>query len=146
MKTCKVVMLMGLALVALGPLQGCFLAVLTGAVGGTAYGTAKYVRNTLQVDQASPLDKTWDAANAALAELKMPVTSSKKDEAYGKLEASNAQGQPVSIELMRRSDSVTRLRITVGTFDSPENRVAAQQIYDKMKSQGEANSTAGKPS
>jgi hypothetical protein len=47
---------------------------------------------------------------------------------------------------MRRSDSVTRLRITVGTFDSPENRVAAQQIYDKMKSQGEANSTAGKPS
>ncbi len=145
MKTFRAALLIGLALAALGSLQGCFLAVLAGAAGGTAYGTAKYMHNTLQVYQASPLDKTWDAANAALMELKMPVTASKKDEAYGKLEARNAQGQPVIVELLRKSDRVTRIRVTVGTFDSSENRVSAQQIYDKMKPLSDSSSTAEKP-
>ena len=141
MKILWAAVLLGAALAVLGALQGCFLG---GASGGT-YGTVKYMRNTLQVYQAAPLDKAWDAANAALAELKMPVTASTKDGAYGRLEASNAQGQPVAVELLRKSDSVTRIRITVGTFDSAENRVSAQQIFDRMKPPGESSSLAEKP-
>jgi hypothetical protein len=121
------------ALATLPLIQGCALLLIGGVAAGAAYGTVKYVNNTLQTTQNVSLDKAWNAANASLKELQMPVTASTKDEASGKLEASNAQNQPVVIRLTRQTDSVTQIQITVGTFDSPENRTEAQQIYDKMK-------------
>jgi hypothetical protein len=136
MKTFKsfklsVVMLAALATMPL--IQGCALLLLGGAAAGAAYGTVEYVKNTLQVTQEVSLDKAWDAANAALKELQMPVTASTKDGASGKLEARNAQNQSVTIQTTRKTDSVTEIQITVGTFDSAANRTEAQQIYDKMK-------------
>jgi len=83
-------------------------------------------------DQVSP-GRAWDAANAALQELQMPVTESRKDGASGTLKSRNAQNQPVTIETIRKTDSVTEIHITVGTFDTTANRTEAQQIYDKMK-------------
>ena len=120
-------------LTAMALVQGCGLLLLGGAAAGAAYGTVEYVNNTLQVTQNVSLDKAWDAANAALKELQIPVTASTKDGASGKLEARNAQDQPVVIQLTRKTDSVTKIEITVGTFDSSENRTETQQIYDKMK-------------
>jgi hypothetical protein len=93
----------------------------------------KYVNNTLDVTQEVSLDKAWKAANAALKELQMPVTASTKDGATGRLEAVNAQNQPVVIQTIRKTDTVTEIRITVGTFESTVNQTEAQQIYDKMK-------------
>jgi hypothetical protein len=120
--------LAGMALV-----QGCALLLLGGAAAGAAYGTVKYVNNTLDVTQEVSLDKAWKAANAALKELQMPVTASTKDGATGRLEAVNAQNQPVVIQTIRKTDTVTEIRITVGTFESTANQTEAQQIYDKMK-------------
>jgi len=122
------------ALAAMVLVQGCALLLLGGVAAGATYGTVKYVNNTLQVTQDVPLDKAWSAANAALKELRMPVTASTKDGASGKLEARNAQDQPVTIQTIRKTDSVTEIQITVGTFDSAANRTEAQQIYDRMKS------------
>lgn len=136
---------MGLALASVGLMQGCFMALMAGAVGGAAYGTAKYAGNTLVVDHAGSLDRTWDAAGTALAELRMPAAASKRDAAGGRLEARNAQGQPVIVELRRKSDRVTQIRISVGTFDSTDNRSAAQQVYEKMKAVEEASPPVGKP-
>jgi hypothetical protein len=113
--------------------QGCALLLVGGAAAGAAYGTVKYVSNSLQVTDQVSLDKAWSAANAGLQELQMPVTESSKDGASGRLKARNAQGQPVSIETIRKTDSVTEIHVTVGTFDSAANRTEAQQIYDKMK-------------
>ena len=124
---------MAATLVAMPLTQGCALLLLGGVAAGAAYGTVKYVDNTLEVTQEVSLDRAWSAANAALVELKMPVTSSTKDGASGKLEARNAQDQPVTIQLIRKTDSVTEIQITVGTFDSAENRTGAQQIYDHIK-------------
>ena len=112
---------------------GCALLLLGGVAAGATYGTVKYVDNTLEVTQEVSLDRTWSAANSTLAELKMPVTSSTKDGASGKLAARNAQNQPVTIQLVRKTDSVTEIQITVGTFDSPDNRTGSQQIYDNLK-------------
>jgi hypothetical protein len=110
----------------------CFVAI--GRRGGRrCLRTVKYVNNTLQVTHDVSLDKAWDAANAALKELRMPVTASTKDGTSGKLEARNAQDQPVIIQLTRKIDSVTEIQITVGTFDNSANRIVAQQISDKMK-------------
>jgi hypothetical protein len=112
--------------------QGCVLLLVGGVAAGAAYGTVKYVNNTLQVTETVSLDKAWKAANAALKELQLPVTESKKDGASGRLKSVNAQNQPVTIQLTRKTDTVTEIEITVGTFDRPENRTEAQQIYDKM--------------
>lgn len=125
---------MVVALATMVLVQGCALLLLGGVAAGAAYGTIEYVNNTLQVTQDVSLDRAWGAANAALKELQMAVITSTKDEASGKLEARNAQDQPVTIQTIRKTDSVTEIQITVGTFDSPANRTEAQQIYDKMKS------------
>jgi hypothetical protein len=113
--------------------QGCALLLVGGAAAGAAYGTVKYVKNTLHVTQEVSLEKAWSAANATLKELQMPVTSSKKDGASGKLQARNAQEQPVIVQTIRKTDRVTEIQITVGTFDSEANRAQVQLIYDKMK-------------
>jgi hypothetical protein len=133
-KSFKLSLIMVVALATMVLVQGCALLLLGGVAAGAAYGTIEYVNNTLQVTQDVSLDRAWGAANAALKELQMAVITSTKDEASGKLEARNAQDQPVTIQTIRKTDSVTEIQITVGTFDSPANRTEAQQIYDKMKS------------
>ena len=114
------------------------LAVLIMVQGGVlllAGGAVEYVNNTLRTTQSVPLDKAWTDAKAALKELQMPVTESAKDGASGQLKARNARNQPVIIALTRKTDSVTDVQITVGTFDSPDNRTEAQQIYDQLVAQ-----------
>jgi hypothetical protein len=131
----KIKLTAGLALVLAGMtlVQGCALLLLGGVAAGAAYGTVKYVNNTLEVTYEVSLDKAWQAANTALKELQMPVTASKKDGATGRLEARNAQNQPVVVQTIRKTDTVTEIQITVGTFESTANQTEAQQIYDKMK-------------
>ena len=48
-------------------------------------------------------------------------------------EAGNAQDQPVLIQMIRKTDSVTDIQITLGTFDRSANRTESQPIYAKMK-------------
>lgn len=132
-KSFKLSVIMITALAAMPLIQGCALLLLGGVAAGAAYGTVKYVNNTLQVTQDVSLAKAWNAANAVLKDLQMPVIASAKDGASGKLEARNVKDQPVVIQLIRKTDSVTEIQITVGTFDSSDNRTEAQQIYDKMK-------------
>ena len=87
----------------------------------------------LQVTQEVSLDRAWNAANAALKNLGLPVTATQKDGLAGRLEARNAQNQPVIIKLTRQTDTATKIEISVGTFDSAANRTEARLIYDRMK-------------
>jgi len=129
MKTFKTAIL-SVCLLTVGVLsQGCFLLLL----GGATVGAVKYAGNTLQVTHEVSLDNAWSAANGALKKLGLPVTVSKKDELSGHLEARNAQEQLVSIDLLRKTEKVTQIRVTVGTFDTTANRAGAQQVYDTMK-------------
>jgi hypothetical protein len=113
--------------------QGCALLLVGGAVAGATYGTVKYVNNTITVTHEVSLDKAWDAANATLKELQMPVTKTSKDGAAGKLEATTSKNQPVTIDLVYKTDKVTEISIRVGTFDNADNRSAEELIYAKMK-------------
>ena len=117
----------------MGLSQGCALLLVGGLAAGAVYGTVSYAKNTLQVRDNVSLDRAWLAANGALKDLSIPVTSSKKDGTSGRLDAKNIKNQPVIIALTRQTDSVTGIEVTVGTFDSKENRTDAQYIYDRMK-------------
>ena len=129
MKTFKVAILTACGLAVATLLQGCCLLLL----GGATLGAVKYAGNTLQVTHEVSLDNAWAAANTALKKMELPVTLSQKDALAGRLEARNAQEQPVSINLLRKTQKVTQIRIVVGTFDTAANRAGAQQIYDAMK-------------
>ena len=134
MKTFKQTFLTAVLLATLVLSQGCGLLLVGGAVAGATYGTVKYVKNTLNVTQDVTLDRSWSAANSALAELHMPITESKKDGTSGRLEARNAKDQPVIIELTWKTERVTAIQITVGTFESSDNRAEAEHLYNVMKS------------
>jgi hypothetical protein len=134
LKSFKLTAIILAALTTLPLVQGCALLVAGGVAAGAVYGTVKYAKNTLQATEEVSLDRAWSAANGTLKELQMPISTSNKDGASGKLKAQNAKDQPVLIELVRKSDHLTEIEITVGTFDSAENRTASQQIYDQMKS------------
>ena len=119
------------------------IAVLSGAVVystgcalilvGTAAGAGvSYVGNELRATKEVAVDRAWQAAEYALKELQFPVISSQKDATGGILKARNAKDQPVKVRIIRVSDHLTEVRISVGTFSTAENRATAQLIWDKM--------------
>jgi len=116
-------------------LQGCAV-LLVGAAAGAAGGTVSYYGNELQTVQEVTLDRAWAAAQAVSNEFQFKTDSarSRKDGMKAVLYCRNAQGQPVIITLSRISDKLTDIRIRVGTFDTSANRLAAQQVFEKMRS------------
>jgi len=114
MKKLKFALFAAALLTALTLVQGCALLLLGGVAAGTAYGTVKYVDNTLKVTQEVSLDKAWAAAKATLKNMNIPVIRSAQDAASGKLEATNARNQPVTIQLTRQTDTVTVIEKPVG--------------------------------
>ena len=113
--------------------QGCALFVV-GAAAGAGAGTASYIGNELRVTRPISFELAWSAARETVKELEFRVDESKtvKDALSGTLEATTAQNQPVRIQILRPSDTLTEIRIRVGTFDTDANRRSEQLIYDKM--------------
>ena len=128
----NILLVTGLA-ATMGLSQGCALLLVGGLAAGVVYGTVSYAQNTLQVTDNVSLDRAWQAANGAMKDLSIPVSLSKKDGTSGRLEGRNIKNQPVIIGLTRQTDGVTKIDVTVGTFDSRENRDDAQYLYGRMK-------------
>jgi len=97
-----------------------------------AEGPVEYVNNTLQVNDAMPLNVVWTAANVALQQLQIPVSLNNKNRMSARLEGRDAQNHDVIVQLFRRSRYLTAIQITVGKIDCTENRSEAQQIHNKM--------------
>jgi hypothetical protein len=133
MKNIKKLFLTGTLLATMPLMQGCFVLAVGAVAAGAAYGTVKYVDNSLEVTEQVPLETAWSAANGALKEMSLRISSTSKDDTSGVLKSKNAQGQPVTIKLTWKAERVTLIHITVGTFDSPDNRAHAEQIYNRMK-------------
>lgn len=112
---------------------GCALLLVGGVVAGAAYGTVSYVNNTLQVTENVSLERAWKAADGALQSLSIPVTKTQKDGLSARMEGHSAENQPVIIKLTRQSDTMTKIEVSVGTFDSKANRAEAEVVYDRMK-------------
>ena len=133
MKIRNLVMLSGV-LFGLVTLNGCAL-FLVGAAAGAGAGGVSYMSNELRTTQNVSVDTAWKAANATMQELQFPIIQDKsvKDATGGTLYGHNAKDQSIRIQLLRQSDSVTEIRVRVGTFDTTANRETARLMYDKMK-------------
>lgn len=117
---------MVLVLGALFTSSGC-VAVMAGAGAGAAVA---YVRGDLDAILDAGLDKSVRATNRAIEQLKFAKISQKEDALIAVLVARNAADKKIEIRLEKQSETVTKVKIRVGTFGDEALSVA---ILDKVK-------------
>jgi Protein of unknown function (DUF3568) len=110
---------------------GCGLLLVGGAAAAAGVGTYAYVNGELRGTEAAPLDKVWDASQAAMKDMQFPVVTKTKDALEGLLTARTAADKKVQVTLKKLSDSSTEIRIRVGTFG---DEAISRMIMDKIKS------------
>lgn len=108
---------------------GC-AALLIGGGAAAGVGTVAYVKGELKSTQEVPLDAVWKGTLAAIEELEFVTTKHEKDALSATLTARGAEDKKITIKLKRISETLTQLRIRVGTFGD-EN--LSHLILDKIK-------------
>lgn len=109
--------------VVLGPslmLQGCGPLLATGDGAAATAGTMAYVEGDLDTTYAVPLDRTWNAAMAALKDARLRVVDQKKDSAHATIKARREDHTPVTVSLHQAGPNTTSVKIRVGTFGDEE--------------------------
>lgn len=112
---------------------GCAV-FMVGSAAGLGAGVVSYVGNELQVSREIGLDNAWEAANKAMKDMEYTIipVKTRKDKTCGIIEGRNAKSQTVRMELIRRTDLITDIRIRVGVFATAANKAAGQLLYEKM--------------
>jgi hypothetical protein len=117
-----------------------FLAGATVLVGGctsttrTPQGaTATYnsVTGNLSTTVESNLDRTWDAAVAAVNDMQYRIVDRNKDAMTGIINAKTADGSNVRVKADRQSDHVTGVTVGMGPMGK---EATARTLMDKILS------------
>jgi hypothetical protein len=108
------------------------VAVAAAAIGAAAIGAYSYANNELSRDYHATYDQAWDATLKAAKDLNLTVTSQNKDYQKAVVQAKRADGTPVTINLEALEKDRVKLTVRVGTFESDENRRAAEAIHDQI--------------
>lgn len=110
--------------------SGC-AALVVGAAAGA--GTYVYVQGELKSTESATLDRAWSATQGAVKELQFTTTTQQKDALKGRLIARTAMDKKVEINLTKVSDTVTEIRIRVGTFgDEDLSRIVMDKIKGRL--------------
>lgn len=109
---------------AVGTLPGC--AVAAGAAAGV--GTYKLVQNKSTKDYNASLRATYEATLAILPELGYPACKTAK---LGPTEADIQAGQ-ARVTMASFPNNVTRVAVSVGTFDSADKRRRGALIHERL--------------
>ncbi len=110
---------------------GC-AAVWLGVGAGVGIGAYKYVGDNLIREYPVAYTKAWDAANTALANLKIGVTSSVNDGTKGTIEAVQKDGAKVVVNLKDKGQKVTSISVRVGILG---DRRSAEGIHNTIASE-----------
>lgn len=113
-------------------LAGC-VAVAAAAVGAVAaLGAYSYVNNELEREYQAGFDQAWQATLKAVNDLGLKLTSQSKDFQKANVQARRADDSAVTIQLEERAKDRVLIRVRVGTFESDENRRAAESIHEQI--------------
>ena len=115
-----------LAISSLWCAAGC-VAVVAGAGAGAAVA---YVRGDLDAVLDAGLDKSLRASNRAIDQLKFAKISQKEDALLAIVLARNAADKRIEIRLEKQGESLTKVKIRVGTFG---DEVMSMAILDKIR-------------
>ncbi|HUV63044.1 MAG TPA: DUF3568 family protein [Sedimentisphaerales bacterium] len=120
-----IILLLGTA----GLVQGCVIA----AVGLAAGGTIAYVRGDLEAVESKKLDVVYEATLKAMEKLDLAVTKKSKDALSAVIVGRDAQDKKITITLKTVSDEATRLSIRVGVFGSEtKSRLIYKEISENL--------------
>jgi hypothetical protein len=110
-------------------LSGCVTGVL---VAGAAVGVGgiAYEKGELRSTQNGSLDQTWEATQAAVQELQLPVVDKTKDGLNAQLEARTGNDKKIHIRLKKEGEALTEIRIRIGTFG---DEAQSRSILDAIK-------------
>jgi hypothetical protein len=111
----------------------CVTVLTTGCVsvnGNKTAGKYAYLKGTLESTMEGDLDKLYRASNDAVKDLQFAKISDNKDALLGVIVARNAADKKVEITLDKVSDTLTKVRIKVGTLGDETLSLA---ILDKIK-------------
>ena len=100
--------------------------------GATGAGTVAYVGGELKTVEKVSLNKAWNATQKAMNNLGFTITSKEKDAFNSKLIAKGAANKIIKIKLKRKSDTLTEIRIRVGTFG---DKSVSLKILEGIKKQ-----------
>jgi len=100
--------------------------------GAAGAGTVGYVGGELKTVEKVSLNKAWNATQRAMKDLEFTITSKDKDAFNGKLIAKGAVNKTIKIKLNRQSDTLTEIRIRVGTFG---DKSLSLEILENIKKQ-----------
>ena len=110
---------------------GC-AAVLLGVGAGVGIGAYKYVEGNLIREYPVVYAKAWNAANGALANLKIGVTSSFNNGTKGTIEAVQKDGTKIVLNLKDKGQRVTSISVRVGMLG---DRKSAEVIHNAIASE-----------
>jgi hypothetical protein len=96
--------------------QGCVPLIAAGAGAAAAGGTIAYTEGSLDTTYAASVDRTWNAAMAALKDSQLSVTEQRKDIAHATIKAKRADNTPVTVSMDQAGPNTTAVKIRVGTF------------------------------
>ncbi len=99
-------------------LWGCQLLLIGGAstaVGAYLWSSSNLTRNYMQ-----PMDKTWDAAVAAVTSMGLKIVSKRHDTHYGVIKARLLNDETLKIALEKWTHRETRVTIRAGEIGNKE--------------------------
>jgi hypothetical protein len=115
-------------------IAGCAAALLAGAAGGAAVGTAAYVNGEHSQVYNANADRTWQATMAALKDMNIRVDKSNKDGLGGTIEGERADGTNVTVKQEPAENGNTQVKIRVGTFgDQAASEAIQQRIAARLR-------------
>jgi hypothetical protein len=108
-------------------------ALISGCVNVSGGGTAAkyaYLKGSLEATLEAGLDKAFRASGDAVKDLQFAKISESKDALLAIVVARNAADKKIEIQLDKISDTLTKLKIKVGTIGDEELSV---KILEKIK-------------
>lgn len=109
--------------------SGC-AAMLIGGGAAAGVGTVAFIKGELRSTEQAALDQVWPAVISAMGELEFNVIQQTKDAVFAKLIARTSDDKKVKIDLIKKSDTITEIKIRVGTFG---DQSLSRMILDKIK-------------
>ncbi len=99
-------------------LGGCAapIVIASAAVPAVQAGTEAFVRGDLESAQIAPMESIYTAARQTLKDLEFPIVTERMGKNTAFIKAKELGGRPITVELERRSQQVTKTTIRVGVW------------------------------
>lgn len=109
-------------------LASCVALAAAGAGAAATYGYVSWRQNEETRDFQKPIEAVWKASLHSLEAQEYAIRQGPKlTRTEGTIEAESAD-----VKLERLASGSTRVRVSVGTFDSAENRRLARLLLDEI--------------